>query len=116
MLSPALAGRILSARPLQDTSLGVDLGTSANYPDVYITSSRERVLFEVLHILRHLDPPWASYSLPVTRNSPLPHSVTPTVPRSCIRSSNVKQMKAATSCRLRRNLRRRLHGRRAARS
>ena len=36
-----------------------DLGTSARYPDVHITSSREHVLFEVLHILRHLDPPLA---------------------------------------------------------
>lgn len=33
-----------------------DLGTSARYPDVDITSSREHVLFEVLHILRLLDP------------------------------------------------------------
>jgi hypothetical protein len=32
-----------------------DLGTSAGYPDVRITSSREHVLFEVLHILRRLD-------------------------------------------------------------
>jgi len=32
-----------------------DLATSAGYPDVHITSSREHVLFEVLHILRHLD-------------------------------------------------------------
>jgi hypothetical protein len=37
-----------------------DLGTSASYPDVHITSSREDVLFEVLHILRHLDPPMAA--------------------------------------------------------
>jgi len=36
-----------------------DQGTSARYPDVHITSSREHVLFEVLHILRHLDPPLA---------------------------------------------------------
>jgi hypothetical protein len=36
-----------------------DLGTSARYPDVHITSSREHVLFEVLHVLRHLDPPLA---------------------------------------------------------
>jgi hypothetical protein len=33
-----------------------DQGTSARYPDFHITSSREHVLFEVLHILRHLDP------------------------------------------------------------
>ena len=33
-----------------------DMGTSAGYPDVHITSSREHLLFEVLHILRHLDP------------------------------------------------------------
>jgi hypothetical protein len=33
-----------------------DLGTSAGYgEDIRITSSREHVLFEVLHILRHLD-------------------------------------------------------------
>jgi len=36
-----------------------DQGTSARYPDVHITSSREHVLFEVLHVLRHLDPPLA---------------------------------------------------------
>jgi hypothetical protein len=36
-----------------------DQGMSARYPDVHITSSREHVLFEVLHILRHLDPPLA---------------------------------------------------------
>jgi hypothetical protein len=36
-----------------------DLGTSARYPDVHITSGREHVLFEVLHILRHLDPSMA---------------------------------------------------------
>jgi hypothetical protein len=36
-----------------------DLGTSASYPDVHITSTREHVLFEVLHVLRHLDPPLA---------------------------------------------------------
>lgn len=34
-----------------------DLGTSAGYPDgIHFTSSREHALFEVLHILRHLDP------------------------------------------------------------
>ena len=33
-----------------------DLETSASYPDVHITSNREHALFEVLHILRHLDP------------------------------------------------------------
>jgi hypothetical protein len=33
-----------------------DLGTSVGYPDVHITSSREHVLFETLHVLRHLDP------------------------------------------------------------
>jgi hypothetical protein len=37
-----------------------DLGTSAGYPDgIHLTSSREHALFEVLHILRHLDPPLA---------------------------------------------------------
>jgi hypothetical protein len=36
-----------------------DQGTSARYPDVHITSSREHVLFEVLHVLGHLDPPLA---------------------------------------------------------
>jgi hypothetical protein len=37
-----------------------DLGTSAGYPDgIHFTSSREHVLFEVLHILHHLDPPLA---------------------------------------------------------
>jgi hypothetical protein len=37
-----------------------DLGTSARYgEDIRITSSREHVLFEVLHILRHLDDPLA---------------------------------------------------------
>jgi hypothetical protein len=37
-----------------------DLGTSARYgEDIRITSSREHVLFEVLHILRHLDVPLA---------------------------------------------------------
>ncbi len=35
---------------------GPDLGTSSGYPDVHITSSRARVFFEVLHILRALDP------------------------------------------------------------
>ena len=33
-----------------------DLGTSAGYPDVHITSSRARIFFQVLHILRLLDP------------------------------------------------------------
>jgi hypothetical protein len=37
-----------------------DLGTSAGYGEgIRITSSREHVLFEVLHILRHLDAPLA---------------------------------------------------------
>jgi hypothetical protein len=37
-----------------------DLGTSAGYgDDIRITSSREHVFFEVLHILRHLDAPLA---------------------------------------------------------
>ena len=37
-----------------------DLGTSAGYPDgIHFTSSREHVLFEVLHILRSLDPLFA---------------------------------------------------------
>jgi len=37
-----------------------DLGTSAGYgDDIRITSSRSHVLFEVLHVLRHLDPPLA---------------------------------------------------------
>jgi hypothetical protein len=38
---------------------GPDQGTSVRYPDVHITSSSEHVLFEVLHILRHLDLPLA---------------------------------------------------------
>ena len=39
-----------------------DLGTSAGYGEgIRITSSREHVFFEVLHILRHLDAPLAEF-------------------------------------------------------
>jgi hypothetical protein len=41
-----------------------DLGTSARYGEgIRITSSREHVFFEVLHILRHLDVPLAEFLL-----------------------------------------------------
>jgi hypothetical protein len=68
-----------------------DLGTSAGYPDgIHFTSSREHVLFEVLHILHHLDPPLAESLIAVSRNSPPLLTAIPTVSRQCVGRRSVK--------------------------
>jgi hypothetical protein len=58
--TPSPAGALAVARELAGRALELpDNGISARYPDVEITSARQHLLFEIFHVLLHLDAPLA---------------------------------------------------------
>ena len=54
---PAEEALAIARTIVAQATVGQDLGTSAGYPnEIRFTSQRQNTLFQILHILRHLDP------------------------------------------------------------